>query len=170
MQMVSLARSPNNDCVLGWDRVGHYTKVSQARIPAEIMRFNFRYLCMFVFMFIVELIIAIFINDSFIRPFLGDVFVIMFIYLFIRIFFICEKFKLVIAVLVFSYLVEIGQYFDLISILHLQDNAVAQIVIGSTFDVMDLLAYSVGAFLLMLPNMRFSNKAIDSKVNTDGVN
>lgn len=111
---------------------------------------------MFIFIFFVELIIAIFINDSFIRPFIGDVLVIVLIYLFIQIFFVCKKLKLVIAVLLFSYLIEIGQYYDLVSILQLQNITIARIVIGSTFDVMDFFAYSVGAFLLMLPNILFS--------------
>jgi len=115
-------------------------------------------------MFLVELIIAIFINDSFIRPFIGDTLVIILLYLFIRMFFVCKKTKVVIGVLLFSYLVEIGQYYNLVSILKLQDITVARIVIGSTFDVVDLFAYSVGAFLLMLPNY-FSNKKKGSGSN-----
>ncbi len=130
-------------------------------------RFNVRYFCMFALMFLIELIIAIFIKDSFIRPFIGDVLVVILLYLFIRIFFLSGKLKLVIGVLLFSYLIEIGQYYDLVSILHLQDITVARIVIGSTFDVMDLLAYSVGAFLLISPDIILSIKNINSKENSN---
>lgn len=129
------------------------------------MKFNFKYFYMFIFVFIVELFIAIFINDTFVRPFVGDVLVVILIYLFIRSFFICKKLVLVIFILLFSYMVEIGQYYDLISFLQLQDNMIARVVIGSTFDVMDFFAYTFGAFLLILPNILSLGKNLNSKRN-----
>jgi len=50
----------------------------------------------------------------------------------------------------FAYLIELGQYFDLVSILKLENYTIARIVIGSTFDVLDLLAYTIGATFLAL--------------------
>jgi DNA integrity scanning protein DisA with diadenylate cyclase activity len=115
------------------------------------LKFNIKYLYLFSLLFLIELIIALFIQDRFVRPFLGDVLVVILLYFFIRIFIETEKFKIVLAVFIFACLIEMGQYFNLVSILNLQDIRIARIVIGSTFDVMDLFAYFVGAVLLMLP-------------------
>ena len=57
---------------------------------------------------------------------------------------------LIVAVLLFSFAVEIGQYFRLAELLGLMDYKVARIVIGSTFDAKDLLAYAIGAALLLV--------------------
>lgn len=57
-------------------------------------------------------------------------------------------FRLALCVWLFSFAVEIGQYFNLISILGLQHSALARIIIGVTFDFHDLLAYSAGAMLI----------------------
>ena len=54
------------------------------------------------------------------------------------------------AVLLFSFAVEIGQYFRLAELLGLMDCKVARIVIGSTFDAKDLLAYAIGAALVLV--------------------
>ncbi len=118
-------------------------------------RFDVTSFIMFAGMFLVELMIALFVRDSFVRPFVGDVLVVVLIYLFIRVFLECRKVPLVAGVLVFAWAIEVGQYFNLVSIIGLQEFRVARVVIGSTFDVMDLLAYSAGAFLLILPEMQF---------------
>lgn len=125
------------------------------------MKFSVKDGGLFALLFLVELIIAIYIDDSFVRPFVGDVLVIMLIYFFIRTFLVCHKMKLIIAILLFAFSVEVGQYFDMVSILHLQDNKLARIVLGTTFDVMDFVGYSVGALLLMLPDVctRFGSQA-----------
>ena len=109
-----------------------------------------KYALLAVLLFVVELTIAVFINDAFIRPFLGDVLVV------ILLFYLCKTFVsgcengLIISVLVFSFAVEIGQYFRLAELLGLMDCKVARIVIGSTFDAKDLLAYAIGAALLLV--------------------
>lgn len=117
------------------------------------LKIDWRYGSLFAGMFLVELVIALFVRDAFIRPFVGDALVVVLLYLFFRSFLVCDKAKLVTGVLIFAWAVEMGQYFDLVGILGLQENRVARVVIGSTFDVMDLLAYTVGAGLLMAPNV-----------------
>ena len=55
-----------------------------------------------------EVMIALFVHDKFIRPYVGDVLVVICIYTFVRIF-IPEKFRwLPAAIFVFSSLVELG--------------------------------------------------------------
>ena len=108
-----------------------------------------KYALLAVLLFVVELTIAVFINDAFIRPFLGDVLVVMLLFC------LCKSFVKVSdhgfgAVLPFSFAVEIGQYFRLAELLGLMDYKVARIVIGSTFDAKDLLAYAIGAALVLV--------------------
>ena len=101
-------------------------------------------------LFVVELTIAVFINDAFIRPFLGDVLVVMLLFYLCKTFVSGRDLALIVAVLLFSFAVEIGQYFRLAELLGLMDCKVARIVIGSTFDAKDLLAYAIGAALLLV--------------------
>ncbi len=107
-----------------------------------------KYALLAVVLFAVELSIALFINDAFIRPFLGDVFVVMLLFYLCKSFVAVSDQGLILAVLLFSFAVEIGQYFRLAELLGVMDCKIARIAIGSTFDAKDLLAYAIGAALL----------------------
>jgi hypothetical protein len=48
------------------------------------MKINMRYLFGFIVLLITEIIIALFINDNIIRPYFGDILVIILMYTFIR--------------------------------------------------------------------------------------
>ncbi len=109
-----------------------------------------KYALLAVLLFVVELTIAVFINDAFIRPFLGDVLVVMLLFCLCKSFVKVSDHGLIGAVLLFSFAVEIGQYFRLAELLGLMDCKVARIVIGSTFDAKDLLAYAIGAALVLV--------------------
>lgn len=61
-----------------------------------------------------------------------------------------NTYKLAVGVLLFSYGVEIAQYFNLVSLLGLQNIKLARIIIGSTFDWLDLVAYTIGWFVIFL--------------------
>ena len=116
----------------------------------KFLRFNRNYFALTVILFVIEICIAIFVNDAFVRPFLGDVIVVWFVYYFIRSFIIIKPIYIAIFTLLFSFAVEIGQYFKLIEILGLQENKWARIVIGTSFSWWDLLCYVVGFLLLFL--------------------
>jgi hypothetical protein len=47
-------------------------------------------------------------------------------------------------------LVEIGQYFNLVNLLGLGNNTLARIIIGTCFDLMDIVCYLVGCAGLFL--------------------
>lgn len=123
---------------------------------AEKTTFKFRihYLYLTIILFIIEVFIALFIRDSFIRPYMGDVLVVILIYCFLKIFWNARPLTVGISVLLFSYCVEILQYFKIVELLGLQDNRIASIVIGSSFDWLDLAAYTVGIGLTLLVEMR----------------
>ena len=108
------------------------------------MRKRLFYLTATLVLFAVEFCIALFVHDRFVRPFVGDVLVVILIYTFIRIF-IPEKVRLLpLYVFVFAAAVEILQYFRIVEVLGLQDNAIMSTVIGTSFDIRDILCYFVG--------------------------
>ncbi|MBE6687568.1 MAG: DUF2809 domain-containing protein [Ruminococcaceae bacterium] len=102
------------------------------------------YLFLFLIIFITEISIALFVHDSIIRPYLGDILVTMLIYAFARIFF-PEGLPLIpLYVFLFATAIEIGQYFDFVKLMGLEDNKVICVVLGRTFSWGDLLCYGAG--------------------------
>ena len=117
------------------------------------IKLNIKYLCVFIAVFIIEAIIAVFIHDNFIRPYIGDVLVVVLIYCLIKTFVRNEIRLLPLYIFVFAALVEIGQYFNLAKLLGLSDYAIARVIIGSTFDLKDISCYLVGCTGLFLYEM-----------------
>lgn len=97
---------------------------------------------------IIEVIIALYIHDNFIRPYVGDMLVVIVVYCFIRIF-IPEKCSLMpLYVFLFAAFVEGLQYFELVKRLGLENCTFLRIVIGSVFDWKDIICYGVGCVIL----------------------
>ena len=113
----------------------------------------------FALIFIIEILIALFVRDNFIRPYIGDVLVTVLICSFVR-FFIPEKIKLMpVFVFVFSALVEIGQYFDFVKLLGLDDNVFISTLLGRTFSVTDLICYALGCIVFTLLDYLIKRKS-----------
>ena len=103
-------------------------------------------------LFLVEVGIALFIHDRLIRPFVGDLLVVILIFTVIRTFIKTSNVRLACGILIFAFAIEIGQYFNLVSRLGLQPYKLARIMIGTTFDLHDLLAYTTGILLILIIN------------------
>ena len=114
-------------------------------------RFNFNknYFLAAVLLFIILVVIAVFVNDKFIRPTVGDFLVVIFIYCFFKSFWNASSLKVGICVLLFAYAVEIGQYFDLVKLLSLEHSKLARVVIGTHFVWNDLVAYTLGVLAVL---------------------
>lgn len=108
-------------------------------------RFNLKSFCVFLLIFVIEVIIALFVRDGIIRPYGGDVLVVIMVYYFVKAFIKTKALYLVVGTLLFAYAVEIGQYLNMVEVLGLQDNTVMRIVLGSSFSWGDILAYTIGA-------------------------
>ena len=113
------------------------------------MRFTPYYFAWFIVLFLVELCIAVFVDDAFIRPYLGDVLVVILIYALVRAFFRVAIWPAALAVLIFAFCVEFLQYFKIVEILGLESSAIARTVIGTTFVWEDLVAYTMGIAILL---------------------
>ena len=114
------------------------------------LHFNKNYFLLFLFLLVFEILIALFVHDSFIRPYIGDVLVVVLIYCFIKSFFSTPVTKTAIATLLLACAMEILQYFNLVDTLGLQHSKAARIIIGSAFDWKDMLAYVAGIGLVLI--------------------
>ena len=114
------------------------------------MKINFRYLKAFIAIFLVELFIAVFVHDRIIRPYIGDILVIVLLYTFLKIFTKREIRLLPVYLFVFAAFVEGMQYFNIVKVLGLENNKVLSIIIGSTFDIKDILCYLAGSVILLI--------------------
>lgn len=118
------------------------------------MKINFRYLKAFIVIFLVELFIAVFVHDRIIRPYIGDILVIVLLYTFIKIFTKKEIRLLPVYLFVFAAFVEGMQFFNIVNVLGLENNKVLSIIIGSTFDIKDILCYLAGSVILLISDNR----------------
>lgn len=109
------------------------------------------YLLIFFGLLATEIVIALFVNDAFVRPYVGDMLVTLLICCLCRVIIPANVRLLPVYVFIFAAVVEIGQYFDLVALLGLADNRIISIALGRTFSWMDIACYAVGcvaAFLL----------------------
>lgn len=97
-----------------------------------------------------EILIALFVHDNFIRPFVGDVIVVMLVCAFLRII-IPENVKLMpVFATAFAVMVEILQYFDFVKLLGLENNAILSTALGRTFDINDIVCYIIGGLIFFI--------------------
>lgn len=115
-----------------------------------MLTFNLRFFLLTILFFVTEVLIALYVKDNFVRPYVGDYLVVMLIYCAVRTFIKANPVKLAIAVLLFAYLVEILQYFRIVDRLGLSGNLVAKTVIGYGFEWLDMLAYTLGVLTVLL--------------------
>lgn len=103
-----------------------------------------KYIPVFIILLVAEFFIGAFVHDNFIRPYIGDVLVVILICAFLRIF-LPEKPKfLPLFATLFAVLIEIMQYFDFVSLLGLENNRIISIALGRTFDIKDIICYIAG--------------------------
>ncbi len=120
----------------------------------------------FFALFAVELVIALFVNDSFIRPYFGDVLVIPLIYFFIRAIFPKGIKALSLYVFLFAVTVEVLQYFDFVALLGFENNRFISTILGRSFSFIDIVCYFFGALPCGVFEL-FEKKKLMSKANSD---
>ena len=102
------------------------------------------YLIIFCGLLALEMGIALFINDAFVRPYVGDMLVTLLLCCLCRLI-VPDKVRLLpVYVFIFAACVEIGQYFDLVALFGLAENRIISIALGRTFSWMDLVCYAIG--------------------------
>lgn len=125
----------------------------------NMFKFNRRYFVLMLLLFVIEFIIGADFHDAIIRPYGGDFLVVILIYCFVKSFINTPVVKTALGVLIFSYIVEVSQYFHLVTLLGLQRSKLAKIMLGTSFSFNDLLAYTLGIGLVIaIENLRLSMK------------
>lgn len=109
---------------------------------------RWNYLAAFILMFMIEAAIALWVHDRFIRPYIGDVLVVVLVYCFVRIFVPDGIRRLPLYVFLFAACVEVLQYFNLVGLLGLEGCRAARIILGSVFDWKDIACYGAGCLIL----------------------
>ncbi|TBX66988.1 DUF2809 domain-containing protein [Flavobacterium silvisoli] len=115
----------------------------------SVFQFNRKYFGWTVLLFIVEILIASFVHDTIIRPYVGDVLVVILIYCFVRSFLNLKVSTAILLVMVFAFSIETLQYFDLVERLGLKHSKTAHIVLGNSFEYTDFAAYTIGALVVL---------------------
>jgi hypothetical protein len=113
---------------------------------------NSKYILLTLLLLIIEITIAVFVHDQFIRPFFGDFLAIILVYCGLRIF-KQNILKTALISLLIAYFIEILQYFKFIEITGLIKFKMLAVVIGNSFSWLDMLAYSLGfVFIVLIEN------------------
>ncbi len=115
-----------------------------------MITFNKKYFSIAILLFIVEILIALYVHDEIIRPYIGDVLVVILIYCFIKSFLRLPVLPVAVFVLLFSFSVEFLQYLQIVEKLGLQNSKIARTVIGTSFAWIDILCYIVGIAIVLI--------------------
>lgn len=106
------------------------------------------YLILSLILFLSEVLIALFIHDTILRPYVGDIIVCVLLYCLIRIF-LTEKVKLLpVYIFIFAVAVEILQYFKFVEIIGLGDIPFFRIIMGTSYSNIDIVCYAIGCVIV----------------------
>lgn len=97
----------------------------------------------------IEIIIAALFHDRIIRPYIGDVLVVILLFCFCKTFIKGSSVTIALAVLIFACVIETLQYFQFINFLGLQKSGLAGLILGHSFDWADIICYIIG-FVIVL--------------------
>lgn len=98
-------------------------------------------------LFLVETGIALYVHDDFVRPYVGDMLVVVLVYCLVRVFVNRPHRLLPLYIFLFACLIELLQYAGLADRLNLQ-NRVLRVVLGSVADWGDVGSYAIGCLAL----------------------
>jgi uncharacterized membrane protein len=126
----------------------------------SLLQFHRNYFGLTVLLFVIEVLIASFVHDKIVRPYIGDVLVVILIYCFVKSFLNIKVLTAALLVLLFSFSIETLQYFNLVEKLGLEHNKIARIVIGSSFGWVDFVAYSLGVLIVLAVEKQLAKRQL----------
>lgn len=100
-------------------------------------------------LFAVEVGIALFVRDRFVRPYLGDVLAVMLVYCGLRAVLPLRPMGAAVAAFAIGALIELGQAIQVLDLLGVH-SIVVRVVLGGSFEWFDFLAYAAGAGIALL--------------------
>ena len=118
----------------------------EALVKRQSVRTRLAFLAAAGMILAVEIYIAVCVNGGFVRHYLGDVLVVILLYVLVRAIFSVTPSNLALKIFAFAAALELAQYFGAVQILGIE-NKILKVMIGGTFDFADLLCYAVGCVL-----------------------
>ena len=125
-----------------------------------MLTFNKSYFGLTILIFAIEVFIARYVHDNFVRPYVGDILVVILIYCFIKSFLRLPVITVAVLVLAFSFTVEFLQYLNVVEMIGLERSKVARVVIGTSFSWPDLLAYVMGLGIVLIVEKCLAGKKL----------
>jgi hypothetical protein len=122
------------------------------------MTFKRTYFVLFIIILLIEVCIVYFLKTGFIRHTFGDFLVVILLYCLLKSFINFKPITMAIIVLFISFIIEFLQLTLFLEWSNLHDNTFAKTVLGSTFHVSDLVAYTLGILAVLI---------IENKLNND---
>ena len=121
-------------------------KYVQKAQTKQSMRTRLAFLAAAVLILAAEIYIAICIKGGFVRHYAGDVLAVILLYALARAIFSAPPLNLPLKIFAFAAALELAQYFGAVQILGIE-NKILKVMIGGTFDFVDLLCYAAGCVL-----------------------
>ncbi len=112
------------------------------------MKYRIKYAVAFILLVLIEVFIALYVHDKFIRPYVGDILVVVVIYCAVRTVFPTQITLLPLWIFLFAVFVEFLQYIGIVNILGLNESTFLRVIMGSVFDWKDIMCYGIGCILL----------------------
>ncbi len=107
---------------------------------------RFVYTGVFVFLLVSEILIGLFVHDTFIRPYVGDTLVVILLWALIRIVIPERAVWLSVPIFVFALFVELSQLIPLVDLLGIE-NQLIRVLMGTSFAAEDIVAYAAGGLI-----------------------
>ncbi len=121
------------------------------------LQFNKNYLVLAHTIFLVELAIAFIIKTGFIRYTFGDYLVVILLYAIFRGCTNLSVWASGMVVLLIAYGIELLQLTPFLTYFNLQDSFTAKLILGSTFHMSDIAAYTLGINTVLLIELYYGN-------------
>ena len=102
-----------------------------------------------ILLLLVEVCIAIFVHDDFVRPYVGDILASLLLYVFVRVFLPKNHTLLPLWIFLFAVGVECLQLVRITEFLNVNDGFLLTLM-GSYFDAKDILCYAIGCTVAWL--------------------
>ena len=109
------------------------------------MRLHSGYALIALALLVLEILIALFVHDGFVRPYMGDALAVILVYAGLRAASRIETVDAAAAAFAIAAAIEFAQWLHVLDMLGLGHNRVARIVLGYGFEWKDFLAYAAGA-------------------------
>ncbi|WP_394366213.1 ribosomal maturation YjgA family protein [Yeosuana marina] len=80
------------------------------------------------------------------------------IYCFFKSFIPNNHFKIAMLVLAFAFLIEFLQLVNILEMFNLQNNHLVKLILGSTFQISDVVAYTLGILTVIIFELKLKNE------------